>query len=100
MVYLAGTSTLKIQDELCTGCAVCIEVCPRGTLEIRDRKATVVDLDLCMECGACERNCEYGAITVQAGVGCAAALIGSLKSGGTPTCGCGDDDDGGASCCG
>ncbi len=28
-----------------------------------------------MECGACARNCEPGAIQVQAGVGCAAAVI-------------------------
>ena len=90
MVYLAGTSTLKILDERCTGCAVCIEVCPRGTLEIQDGKATIVDLDLCMECGACERNCRFGAIAVNAGVGCAVALIGSLKRGGTPSCGCED----------
>ena len=100
MVYLAGTSTLKIHDELCTGCAVCIEVCPRGTLEIRDGKAAVADLDLCIECGACERNCRFGAITVQAGVGCAAALIRGLKGGGTASCGCGDSEDDGAPCCG
>lgn len=100
MVYLAGTSTLRLHRELCTGCGVCIEVCPRGTLEVCEGNAAIVDLDLCMECGACERNCRYGAITVRYGVGCAVALIGSKKGGEDPSCGCGDGGDDGTPCCG
>jgi ferredoxin len=32
-----------------------------------------------MECGACRRNCPFGAIEVDEGVGCAAAILMSLS---------------------
>jgi NAD-dependent dihydropyrimidine dehydrogenase PreA subunit len=97
MVYLAGTSTLSIAQELCTGCGVCLEVCPRNVLELTDRKAVIVELDRCIECGACQLNCRYDAISVEAGVGCASALINGMKTGGEPVCGCGSES--GSSCC-
>jgi len=50
-----------------------------------------------MECGACALNCEFGAISVNSGVGCAAALINSMVTGGAPTCGC--DSTPGSVCC-
>jgi ferredoxin len=34
-----------------------------------------MDLDACMECGACAKNCPTAAIRVDAGVGCASGLI-------------------------
>jgi hypothetical protein len=50
-----------------------------------------------MECGACMKNCDYGAIAVHAGVGCAAALINAMKTGGKPVCDCGSGQ--GTGCC-
>ncbi len=97
MKYLANVTTLRYSSEKCAGCGRCVEVCPRGVFEMSDKKASITDRDLCMECGACAKNCEFGAITVNAGVGCAAALINSLVTGGEPTCGC---DGGASSCCG
>jgi ferredoxin len=47
---------------------------------------------LCMECGACATNCPASAITVDAGVGCAAAVIYSWFTGKEPTCGCGEGE--------
>jgi ferredoxin len=61
-------------------------------------RAAITDRDLCMECGACARNCDFGAISVNAGVGCAAAIINSMITGGEPTCGC-SDSGGSVSCC-
>jgi NAD-dependent dihydropyrimidine dehydrogenase PreA subunit len=97
MKYLANVTTLKYDSEKCTGCGRCVEVCPRGVFEMRDKRASVTDKDLCMECGACAKNCEFGALAVNSGVGCAAAIINSLISGGPPSCDC---SDGAASCCG
>jgi ferredoxin len=34
-----------------------------------------------MECGACQLNCPTGAIAVDSGVGCAAAMIASALRG-------------------
>jgi Fe-S-cluster-containing dehydrogenase component len=78
---------------------VCVEACPRGVLEIRDRKAVIADSDACIECGACQRNCAFGALSVHAGVGCAQALINALISGGEPVCDCDTEGKNAAGCC-
>jgi Fe-S-cluster-containing hydrogenase component 2 len=52
------------------------------------RKARVTGRDRCMECGACSRNCPFGAIEVRAGVGCAYAIMWSaLRRKPVPQCG-------------
>ena len=94
--YLAGEATLALDSIKCTGCRRCTEVCPHAVLVVENKKSHIVDLDACMECGACMQNCESGAITVEAGVGCAAAIIVGAITGSEPTCG-GKDD--GLSCC-
>ncbi len=97
MKYLANVTTLQYVPDQCAGCGRCVEVCPRAVFEMRDKRAAITDKDLCMECGACARNCDFGAISVNTGVGCASALINSIIKGGPPTCGCGDTS---AGCCG
>jgi NAD-dependent dihydropyrimidine dehydrogenase PreA subunit len=97
MKYLANVTTLQYAKEKCTGCGRCVEVCPQTVFEMRDKRAAITDRDQCMECGACAMNCEFGAITVTAGVGCAAAIINSMVTGGPPTCDCSDTS---AGCCG
>ncbi len=86
--YLTGVATLELHAEKCNGCKVCTLVCPHGVFEVTDRVARIVDLDACMECGACAKNCAQDAITLKPGVGCAAAIINSWISGGEPSCGC------------
>jgi ferredoxin len=97
MNYLANVTTLQFFPEKCTGCGRCVEVCPHGVFEMRDKRAAVTDRNRCMECGACAKNCEFSAITVSTGVGCAAAIINSLIYGGAPSCDCNGT---GNSCCG
>ncbi len=97
MKYLENVTTLNYSPDKCTGCGRCVEVCPQGVFVMRDKQALVTDRDQCMECGACAMNCEFGAISVNSGVGCASAIINSMITGGEPTCGCGDT---GSSCCG
>ncbi len=91
MKYLANVTTLSYDIEKCAGCGRCVEVCPQGVFEMKDKRARVIDKNLCMECGACMRNCEFGAIAVDSGVGCAAAIINSIINGGPPTCDCSGD---------
>lgn len=73
--YLENVATLKLRQEECIGCHKCQEVCPHQVFRITERKAHIVDLDACLECGACATNCPVGAISVDAGVGCAIGLI-------------------------
>ncbi|MDP2690618.1 MAG: mercury methylation ferredoxin HgcB, partial [Deltaproteobacteria bacterium] len=80
MKYLAGVSSLEYSADKCSGCGRCVEVCPRAVFVMLGKKAAVVDRDACMECGACQRNCAYGAIKVDAGVGCARAIINGMMT--------------------
>ncbi len=92
MKYLSNVVTLRYFPEKCTGCWRCVEVCPRGVFHKNEKEAEITDKDLCLECGACAQNCRYGAIYVEPGVGCAAAVIDGLISGGEPECGCSSSD--------
>ena len=88
--YLKDVVTLSFAAERCTGCGRCMEVCPHGVFDLERGKAQIIDKDLCMECGACALNCPEEALSVNAGVGCAAAIIKSWVTGGEPSCDCND----------
>ena len=75
--YIDGAAILKLNEDACIGCGNCTVVCPHRIFELHDKKARIVVFNGCMECGACATNCASGAITVTAGVGCAAAVINS-----------------------
>jgi len=95
--YLKNVTTLGFDSDKCVGCGRCVEVCPHNVFDILEQKSFIVDRDACMECGACALNCPLGALSVNAGVGCAAAIIMSWFTGREPTCGC--SDDGNKVCC-
>jgi len=86
--YLKNVATLELDSDKCIGCGRCEEVCPHGVFAVMDKKAKLLDKDSCMECGACMMNCPVDAIEVNAGVGCAAAIIKSWFTGEEPSCDC------------
>lgn len=95
--YLENVATLQLNPEKCIGCGRCLEVCPHAVFKPADGKVAIQDLNSCMECGACKLNCPVSAISVSQGVGCAAAIIHGMMTGGEPSCDCsGDNND---SCC-
>src|SRR5665647_1969283 len=96
LVYLSDVVTLKLCEETCNGCGMCIKVCPHEVFELSFKKAHIVRKDHCMECGACELNCPVQAIKVNSGVGCAAGIINGILNTSEPTCGC---SDGNSNCC-
>lgn len=83
-------TTLEYDLMKCTGCRRCCQVCPHGVFKMQDGKAVFARKEACMECGACRLNCEGGAISVDSGVGCAAAMMWSaLRGKKEVSCGCG-----------
>jgi NAD-dependent dihydropyrimidine dehydrogenase PreA subunit len=87
--YIEEAVTLQLDAGRCTGCGMCVTVCPRGVFVLAGGRATLADRGACIECGACALNCEAGAIGVAPGVGCAAAIIHGWLTGGEPSCDCG-----------
>lgn len=85
--YLKNTSTLKLHEDKCTGCGMCLEVCPHNVFEMDGNKIKIANKDSCMECSACALNCPFQALEVRKGVGCAAAVISGLLKGSEPSCG-------------
>jgi ferredoxin len=87
-LYLKDVATLGYDPEKCTGCGLCVLVCPHRVFQIRDRKAYITDRDRCIECGACVINCREEALWVNRGVGCATAVLNSMINKKEPACGC------------
>lgn len=62
---------ISIDQELCTGCGICAEVCPFGIPQLTDNgKFKIYDIERCTECSACKRNCPAMAILLQERKGC------------------------------
>jgi len=80
------SNTLQYNPELCNGCGMCSIVCPHAVFAQNERLAQLVRPIKCMECGACQRNCPTGAIMVDSGVGCAAAMMVAALRGKKETC--------------
>ncbi len=87
-IYLKDVVTLTLDQEKCTGCGMCLEVCPHAVLARQNGKVRIETLDACMECGACARNCPTSAIAVRAGVGCAAAVVNAALGRTSSSCCC------------
>jgi NAD-dependent dihydropyrimidine dehydrogenase PreA subunit len=75
LLYLRDVVTLKLDEEKCTGCGMCLSVCPHAVLRLINGRVAIKNRDACMECGACAHNCPVEAVSVRSGVGCAAAVI-------------------------
>jgi len=68
---IIGGSKIFVDEEKCNGCGQCAEVCPFGLPKPSGSgKYEIKDSDLCIECGACLRNCENKAIIMQEQKGC------------------------------
>jgi len=55
--------SIKVINEKCTGCKLCIKSCPFGAIEISNKKA-VIDFNKCTLCGACIESCKFDAIVL------------------------------------
>jgi len=56
---------IKIEEDKCIGCGVCIPDCPEGALQLIDGKARLVSDLFCDGLGACIKACPTGAMTTE-----------------------------------
>jgi electron transfer flavoprotein alpha subunit/NAD-dependent dihydropyrimidine dehydrogenase PreA subunit len=55
--------SIKVDSELCTGCASCVATCPYGGIEVVDNVAVITSE--CNLCGACVDACPVDAIILE-----------------------------------
>lgn len=56
---------IKIDEEKCTGCGLCVPNCAEGAIQIINGKARLISDLLCDGLGACIGHCPEGAITIE-----------------------------------
>ena len=62
---MAIREMVKIDEEKCDGCGLCVPACAEGAIQIIDGKARLVADNLCDGLGACLGDCPQGAITIE-----------------------------------
>jgi len=56
---------IKIDEQKCTGCGLCVEACHEGALKMVDGKARLVSESYCDGLGACLPKCPADAISLE-----------------------------------
>lgn len=62
---MARRKIVRIDDEKCTGCGLCVTPCAEGAIAIVDGKARVLKEELCDGAGFCLGVCPVGALTIE-----------------------------------
>jgi ferredoxin len=56
---------VRIDEELCNGCGLCVTPCAEGAIELVNGKARVISDELCDGAGFCLAVCPTGALSVE-----------------------------------
>ena len=65
-VYATEKLLIKVQEEWCKGCEICVQVCQKKCLAMNGLgKVTVVNLEACNKCLLCDLLCPDFAIVVE-----------------------------------
>ena len=56
---------IKIDEEKCNGCGLCVDACHEGALKIIDGKARLISESYCDGLGDCLPECPTEAITIE-----------------------------------
>lgn len=62
---MAKRQIIRIDQEKCDGCGMCVPSCAEGAIEIVDGKARLVAEKFCDGLGACLGACPQGALTIE-----------------------------------
>jgi len=61
----AALTTYWIEAETCNGCRACARACPVNAIAGEKKEVHVIDLDICIRCGACYEKCRFDAVRRQ-----------------------------------
>ena len=56
---------IKIDEDLCVGCGLCVKACHQEAIAVVDGKARLIRDDYCDGLGNCLPNCPTGAISFE-----------------------------------
>jgi ferredoxin len=62
---MAFREIIRIDEERCDGCGLCVPACAEGAIALVDGKARLVSESFCDGLGACLGHCPQGAITIE-----------------------------------
>lgn len=62
---MAKRKIVKINEDKCDGCGLCVPNCAEGAIRVIDKKARLVSDVFCDGLGACLGHCPRGAITIE-----------------------------------
>lgn len=62
---MAKRTIVKIDEELCNGCGLCISPCAEGALVLENGKARIIREELCDGAGVCLGICPTGALSLE-----------------------------------
>ncbi len=70
--------SIQVILDKCTGCKLCVKVCPFGAITIVNKKA-VIELEKCNLCGVCVDACKFEAILIPKPSAVSSRLSAKLK---------------------
>jgi electron transfer flavoprotein alpha subunit len=56
--------SIRVIEEKCIGCKVCVKTCPTAAISMEGKLATIV-VDSCTYCGSCVSACKFKAIVIE-----------------------------------
>ena len=65
MTTITTRKIVRIDEDKCNGCGVCVPACVEGALQIIDGKARLISETYCDGLGACLGECPQDAITIE-----------------------------------
>ncbi len=55
---------VKLDEEKCVGCGICVDTCEKGVLEMTDDVLKIAHLEKCDGCNSCVEACPNEALSV------------------------------------
>lgn len=64
-VMWKGEDVARLDADACSGCALCVPLCPFGALRRAGRREVALDRAACWGCGTCRAACSRGALALE-----------------------------------